>query len=125
MVFLKKINLRRYFFRTTLCGFVGLFFDHTPKYILGLATIYFATVLNHALLVEGVDLMIFNPKKLTSKQVAIRGFILFFAKLVVLLGGIYIGILFMGDKVIIPVIFYVICIFILVFSIKKLDEVAL
>lgn len=122
MHFLKKINLKKYFLSLFILNLVAALFVQDKNDLYGGLIILIATLCNHVLLIEGVTLIVLNQKNLTPKAVLFRAIPIFLGKILILVFGIYIGVHFMGPRVIIPVILYVISIFILVLSIKKVDR---
>lgn len=119
MRFLKRVNLKIYLINLFAINLASLLFVQSVKEAFGIFFIFFATMCNHFFLIEGTDLTIVNPNKLKPKQILIRVIPYFFAKFMILIWGFYIGVHFMGARVIIPIILYVMSIFILFFCIRK------
>jgi len=122
MLLRKKINLNKYIAISLLCTVALCFFVKGQKQIFGLFLVYLATVLNQFMLVEGV-MELTNPKmaslpKDLRKSKNKKIITLFVGKISVLILGITLGVHLMGNKVIIPLLNYVIQIFILVFCLK-------
>lgn len=94
--------------------------------ILGLIIAYLATVWNQALMLELTD-AITSQSQLSSEAERKKSFDSSFLvsallKMGVLFGGLTLSVHFMGNKIVIALLNYVLMIFILVFSLKKVDR---
>ena len=113
----RKINLLRYFILTGLTTAVACYVTKDLNEISGVMIIYAATILNHLLLIEG-GLQLTDAasgKKIDKMDLVL----VFLGKFGILIGAIYLGWHFMGNRVFIPMFNYLVQIFILVFSYKK------
>ena len=115
-----ELNLKRYILfslpSTALC--VALCRSWVE--ILGVSTVYFGTVLNQIMLVASLREMLL-PFVATGSQKSNKKIVLLFVgKLVILFGSLSLGVHLMGKRVLIPLINYVVLIFVLVlFGFKK------
>jgi len=110
---IKKINLTRYIILTVLTTCVACYFCNTFEEVCGVLIVYAATIINHLLLIEG-GLQLTDAasgKKIDKINVVL----VFIGKFTLLIGAIYLGWQFMGNRVFIPMVNYLIQIFILVF----------
>ena len=114
---IEKINLKKYVLLVTITTAIALAFSRSYYDAIGVLAVFIGTLANHYMLVEGVFSVVEmgQGKKVDKTQMLV----IFIGKFVVLFGAIYLGWHFMGDRVIIPVLNYVVQIFILVFSFKK------
>jgi len=114
---IEKINLWRYLILTVLTTSIACFFSTNLREIFGILIVYAATIINHLLLIEG-GLQLTDAasgKKIDKVNVVL----VFLGKFGLLIGAIYLGWQFMGNRVFIPMVNYLVQIFILVFSYKK------
>ena len=114
MLIKSKINLKKYFLLSLLPLALSLFFVTNWRDVLGIGIVYLATVANHLLLIQGV--MIYLTPGNTRRLIPL---LLFVGKFLVLALGLSLGVLFMGNRVIIPLVNYLVLISILVVSIRK------
>jgi hypothetical protein len=123
MLIKTKINLRLYLSLSALSTFGACLFAQDFIEALVILIIAGATLINQSILVELVSEM-FN----TAAQAGLSGgakvdqgriLMLSVVKIGVMLGAISFGVLFMGNRIIIPVINYVIMIFILAASMDR------
>ena len=114
---LKKINLPKYLILTNLTTLISLFFVSGYEAIIGIYIVFLGTIVNHLMLVESVLTVVDmgNGKQIDKFQLLT----LFFGKLAVIGGAVYLGWHFMGDRVIVSLINYVIHIFFLTFCFRK------
>ena len=114
---IEKINLKKYLVLVSVTTAIALAFSRSYLDVLGVFAVFLGTLGNHYMLVEGVFSVIDmgQGRKVDKTQLLV----IFVGKFGVLFGAIYLGWHFMGDRVIIPVLNYVVQIFILVFSFKK------
>ena len=114
---IKKINLLKYLLLTSLTTCVAAYFSKSSDEIFGILIIYAATILNHLMLIEG-GLQLTDAA--SGKSVDKFNIVLvFLGKFGILIGAIYLGWHFMGNRVFIPMFNYLIQIFILIFSYRK------
>ena len=114
---IKRINLLRYLTLTAMTTCVGIYFCENNNELFGVLTVYAATIVNHLLLIEG-GLQLTDAasgKKIDKLDIVL----VFLGKFALLIGAIYLGWQFMGNRVFIPMVNYLVQIFILVFSYKK------
>ncbi len=128
------LNIRRYFtlgIVITLLSTLPVIFDIGSEtvdpltkwqHLGGIGVVYIATVLNHFMLLAGITEILRpvvsreeNPAPVDKLRVA--G--LFVGKLVFLFAGLALGIHLMGKRVIIPLLNYVLQIFVLTYSSKR------
>ena len=114
---LKIINLKKYLALTILSTAVSLFFLNSVNEIIGVLIVFCGTIINQLMLTESVMMVVDlgNGKTVDRFQLVI----MFLGKFLVLFGALYLGWHFMGNRVIIPVINYVLHIFFLTLSSKK------
>jgi hypothetical protein len=92
-------------------GLVALAFARSVNEVLGILVIYLATILNQLLLVEGVFELVGASNK-------VKVVLLFLTKMAILFGALAFGVHLMGKRVIIPLLNYVVIIFVLGTSLK-------
>ena len=114
---IRKINLKKYFLLTSLTTVLCMFFLQGIQARIGIVCVYIGTIINHIMLLEAVFLVVdLGNKKEVDK---IQLLTMFIGKFVVLFGALYLGWHFMGDRVFIPLLNYVVHIFFLTLSSKK------
>jgi len=114
---IKKINLIKYLTLTLLTTGVSCVFSKNLDDVFGILIVYAATIINHLMLIEG-GLQLTDAA--SGKNVDKFNLVLVFVgKFGVLIGAIYLGWHFMGNRVFIPMFNYLVQIFILVFAYKK------
>ena len=120
MHFLIKINLKRYFLLTALSTLLCLFFANDINDLFGILIVYCGTIINHIFLTQFVAEMIEGVKNKSSGGSS-KMMIAVYAvgKMAILFLSLSLCVHFMGNKVIIALLNYVVQIFLLVFSIKK------
>ena len=114
---IKRINLTRYLILTAMTTCIAIYLCKNSNELIGILVVYSATIINHLLLVEG-GLQLTDAasgKKIDKFDIIL----VFIGKFALLIGAIYLGWQFMGNRVFIPMVNYLIQIFILVFSYKK------
>lgn len=119
-----KIDLKKYIGLSLFTTAVSCFFVSNVIEVLVVLVIYLATLINQAILVELVVEMSESAKytKFNDEKPRVdRGRILSLSllKIIIMLGAISFGVLFMGNRIIIPVLNYVFIIFILAISLKQ------
>ena len=119
-----ELNLKRYLLfslpSTALC--VAL--CGTWGEVLGVSIVYFGTVLNQIMLVASLREMLLPFVDTESRKSNKKIVLLFVGKLVILFGSLSLGVHLMGKRVLIPLINYVILIFILViFCMNKKERI--
>lgn len=116
MLYEKKINFAKYLLISFLPYLVGMSLEQSLDAFIAYLIIYTCIVINHIMLLTGVNMLV-NAAQGYDRVIIVS---LFIGKMVILFLGISVGVHFIGNKVIIPVIFYIIQIFVLVFSLKRL-----
>ena len=116
----KKINLKRYFIYLILHLVLTYFFVQSIAEFGIILLVFVATVLNQWMLIDSVEALVRgvvnkdNPA--TTKIV-----LMFLGKTILLMIALSFGVHIMGKRVIIPLLNYVVQIFILYFSFKRRD----
>lgn len=106
-----RINFKKYLLFSLMTTLITLTFARGVNDVIAILIIYFATVLNQLLLVEGVF-------ELTSASNKSKVIIIFLIKMAILFGALTLGVHLMGKKVIIPLLNYVVIIFVLGTSLR-------
>jgi hypothetical protein len=124
MLIKTKINLKRYIGLSLASTLIACLFTQNFIEAIVVFIIYGATLINQMVLVELVTEMMQNAARggLRSDGPAVdksRVLMLTIVKIGVMLGAISFGVLFMGNRIIIPVLNYVIMIFILAASMDR------
>ncbi len=126
----KKIKFKIYFPTSVLATGIFMLFAKNSSEIWGIFLVYIATLLNLALLTWAV-MELLQPqnfledsqdKKIQGRKRTYKIVVAFVIKLAILLGGLSLGVHFMGPRVIIPLLNYVIQIFILVLCFNRKAE---
>lgn len=115
MQFQTIVSLKHYVIATLLSTAISAAFCNGYEEYIGLGLVYMGTVVNHIFLVELVWLLSENAKDNGQKTKHNKKKIVFYAigKLAVLILALSFGVHFMGKRVIIAVLNYVLQIFIL------------
>gem|GEM_PF-5064390 len=124
MKFLNKINLKRYLLGSVLTTGVALAFSQNSTEVIAILVIYLATILNQFLLVEVImELVTERASNLsrTYRVNKIKVALLFVLKLLILFGALSLGIHLMGKRVLIPLLNYVVLIFVLGLNLKDAE----
>ncbi len=120
MLLKTKINLKKFFLMSVPTTCVFLLFSRGWNDISGILIVYVATVLHLAMLAEAVfELVKSQVSDGHIHRVKDKIMYLFAGKLTILILSLVISRQIMGNRIIIPVINYVIQIFILTFSIRS------
>ncbi len=114
----KKINIKIYLGLSGAILPLSFYFAQNNKEILTILSVYLAVIINQWLLVETVEDLVLGAadQKDVDKGQLVFMFIL---KTLILIAALTFGVQTMGNRIIIPIIIYVIQIFILYFSLKK------
>ena len=121
MLFIKKINIKRYIILTGFTTLIASLFIRSYKELLGILIVYLATILNHMMLVEAT---LYLTRSGNGESVdKVQMVTIFIGKFFVLIGGIYLGWHFMANRVFIPMLNYVLQIFLLIYCFKKEHEI--
>jgi len=120
MLLKTKINLKKFFLISLPTTAVFLAFSRNWNDALAIMIVYTATVVHLGMLSEAVfELIESQISEGHIHNVKDKIMYLFLGKLTILILGLLIGRQLMGNRIIIPVINYVIQIFILTFSIRS------
>jgi hypothetical protein len=119
----KRVNLRRYFSLSMIPTLLVIIYFREMTMTIAVLMVYLATIINQACLVEIVEEMssasLPTSESETSKKMDKFWLVqLGVVKILVLIGALTLSVLLIGNKVIIPLINYVIIIFILGISLK-------
>ena len=117
-----RLNLKKYLLGSLVPTATCYFFSKDQNDVIGISIVLFATILNQLMLVSIVGEAIGGAASSGSSKEDVnkKRIVLFFVlKFIVLFLGLYGGYHFMGKRVIIPLLNYVVLIFILTLSIKK------
>ena len=116
----KKIDLRKYFFISFIhIGLTYFLVDNLSEYSV-IIFVFIATVLNQWMLVESVESLVQGAAG--NKQSETGNSVLYFlAKTILLLAALSFGVHIMGKRIIIPILNYIVQIFILYFSFRPKD----
>ncbi|PIK14340.1 MAG: hypothetical protein CES88_08315 [Halobacteriovorax sp. JY17] len=120
MLLKTKINLKKFFLLSISTTILFLLFSRGWNDIIGILIVYVATVLHLGMLAEAVfELVKSQVSEGHIHNVKDKIMYLFAGKLLILILSLVISRQIMGNRIIIPVINYVIQIFILTFSIRS------
>lgn len=122
-----KFKWKRYIFLSLLSTSIFMAFSKGLFDIYGNLVGLAATFLNQYLLIRGVEEFVFSAKSQSlsqkRKKQALRKVLIFSVlKFFVLFVGFYLSYKLMGKSVILPILNYVLLIFILVFSIESFED---
>ena len=109
-----ELNLKRYILFSLPSTAICLALCRSWIEVLGVFLIYFGTVLNQIMLVASLREMLLPFVDTESQRSNKKIVLLFVGKLVILFGSLSLGVHLMGKKVLIPLINYVVLIFVLV-----------
>ena len=119
-----KINVKSYLIYSLPSTLICCLLCRTMNELLGVLIIYIGTLINQFMLVEGVRCLIDPFIDAGSKPRTKKVVLLFVGKLVIIFGTLSLGVHLMGKRVLIPLINYVILIFILViFCMNKKERI--
>ena len=109
-----ELNLKRYILFSLPSTVLCVVLCRTWVEILGVSIVYFGTVLNQIMLVASLREMLLPFVDTDSRRSNKKIVLLFVGKLVILFGSLSLGVHLMGKRVLIPLINYVVLIFVLV-----------
>ena len=112
-----KIKINKYILLTFLTTLFCVAIERNTQSTIGISIVYLATMINHYLLVLLMHKVMASNK--SSKSYNYKLILIIISKFMILIGALYLAVHFMGNRVIIPVINYVVQIFILGFCLKK------
>lgn len=120
-----RLNLKKYFLGSLIPTIICYFFSKGQNDVIGISIVLVATILNQIMLVSIVGesvgyAALKGQNKEGLQDINKKRIILFFfLKFFILFLGLYGGYYFMEKRVIIPLLNYVVLIFVLTLSIKK------
>jgi len=117
----KKINIKIYLGFSIAIILFSLLLAQNIKEMLTIVSVYFAVIINQWLLVETVEDLVLgaaDQKEVDKGQLVF----MFITKAVILIAALTFGVQIMGNRIIIPIIIYVIQIFILYFSLNAKEK---
>lgn len=119
---IKKINFKKFFLISIVPTALSLLLVRNINEVFAILTIYLATVIYLFMFAEAVYRLTENQR--ANKNDAKKGKIAFFfiGKFAILVGALIFGVQIMGNRIIIPVLNYIILIFVLTYSTKSLDK---
>lgn len=121
MLIRKKINFKKYLILSFIhIGPTYFIVNNLSEYKI-ILLVFVATVLNQWMLVESVESMVQGALSGGDQDTA-NTVLLFLGKTILLLAALSFGVHIMGKRIIIPVLNYIIQIFILYFSFKRKDS---
>ena len=109
-----ELNLRRYILFSLPSTALCIALCRTWIDVLAVFVVYFGTVLNQIMLVASLREMLLPFIDTESRKSNKKIVLLFVGKLVILFGSLSLGVHLMGKRVLIPLINYVVLIFVLV-----------
>ena len=109
-----ELNLRRYILFSLPSTALCIALCRTWIDVLAVSVVYFGTVLNQIMLVASLREMLLPFINTESRKSNKKIVLLFVGKLVILFGSLSLGVHLMGKRVLIPLINYVVLIFVLV-----------
>ena len=119
-----KINVKSYLIYSLPSTIICFLLCRSLKESIGVLVVYIGTLINQFMLVEGVRGLIDPFLDAKSKPRTKKVILLFVGKLVIIFGTLSLGVHLMGKRVLIPLINYVILIFILViFCVNKKERI--
>jgi hypothetical protein len=115
-----ELNLKRYLLYSLPTTIVCLALCQSFTDVLGVLVVYLGTILNQVMLVASLRELLIPFVDSEGQKSNKKIILLFVGKLVILFGSLSLGVHLMGKKVLIPLINYVVLIFVLVlFGFKK------
>ncbi|MBT7611497.1 MAG: hypothetical protein HN576_17180 [Bacteriovoracaceae bacterium] len=122
MLFVTKINLKRYLILIILSTATCFYFAENRQEIIGITIAMLFTTISQLALTEAVCLLTDMTSNLSEKQKKKKLIIFMILKLFFLFLGLGLGVHFMGKRVIIPVINYILQISALGVSLRTIDS---
>ena len=113
----EKINLPLLIGSHLLISIVLVFLAKNRLELIVFFSILIATLLNQYLLARGVEKM-FNASKENEKATGMT-LVFFLSKFIILFAAMGLGVHFIGNRIIVPILVYIAQLFILLFSLKK------
>ena len=119
-----KINVKSYLIYSLPSTIICFLLCDTVKEFIGVLVVYIGTLINQFMLIEAVRGLIDPFLDAKGKPRTKKVILLFVGKLVIIFGTLSFGVHLMGKRVLIPLINYVILIFILViFCVNKKERI--
>ena len=117
----KKINISKYFALSAVHIGLTYFLVHNIDEYKIILLVFVATVLNQWMLVESIETMVQGAAGKETGDTA-NSILMFLAKTILLLVVLSFGVHIMGKRIIIPLLNYIVQIFILYFSFRQKDN---
>lgn len=120
-----RLNLKKYFLGSLIPTIICYLFSKDQNDVIGISIVLVATILNQIMLVSIVGESISYAASKGQSKEGLEGInkkriiLFFFLKFFILFLGLYGGYYFMEKRVIIPLLNYVVLIFVLTLSIKR------
>lgn len=118
MPLIKRINLKRYIPLSAALLILGFTTCRNIREMMATSVVFVAVILNQWMLLNSIDAI---TQKALSKESDKQSNVLinFLFKAIILIVAISFGVHIMGNRIIIPILIYVIQIFVLYFSIRE------
>jgi hypothetical protein len=116
----KKINLKKYFGYSCLHLGLTYFVVNNMEEFLVIILVYLATVFNQWMLIDSVEAMAQSAAGVETGE-TFGPAVIFLGKTLLLLAALSFGVHIMGKRIIIPLLNYVVQIFILYYSFRRKD----
>ena len=116
-----KIKINKYILLTLLTTVLCIAIERSNQSTIGISIVYLATMINQYLLVLMTHKVLASDK--SSKFYNYKLVFIIISKFMIIICALYLAVHFMGNRVIIPVINFVVQIFILGFCLKKRGRV--
>ena len=124
MLLLKKLNFKKFIPISLIPLAICFAFARNMNEVYGIAVVHIATLINIAFLAEGIlQLIESHAGRLEKKPEKGKLILLFVGKFIILILGVLFGVQMMGNRIIIPVLNYVIQIFTLSISLRSGDKI--
>lgn len=117
----KKISFKKYFLLSFIhIGLTYFIVNNFSEYKI-ILLVFLATVLNQWMLISSVDAMA-QSAALGGDRDTANTVLMFLGKTILLIAALSFGVHIMGKRIIIPILNYIVQIFILYFSFKRKDS---
>lgn len=121
MLIRKKINLTKYLGFSFIHIGLTYFLVHNFEEYKVILLVFVATVLNQWMLVDSIETMVRGAAGDEGRDPG-NAILMFLGKTILLLAALSFGVHIMGKRIIIPLLNYIVQIFILYFSFKRKDS---
>jgi hypothetical protein len=121
MLFAQKINLKKYLILTLLSTVICLYFSKVENDVWGILIVMVFAACSQLALTEAVCLLTNPGTQISEKKKKKKLFLFLMLKLIFLFAGLGFGVHFMGRRVIIPLLNYILQIAALGASLRNLD----